>query len=84
MRGRDVDFKLRGKIDPVVVAVIAQIAEINHTNMKAIAELAQMQDKTIDLVQQFSNVAENMKQRTDQMLRATQQQQDAADGDENS
>lgn len=81
MRGRDVRDKLMSRnIDPVAREVIAQIAEINHTNTKAIAELATMQDKLVDLIQQFSDVAENMKTRTDQMVRATDQMKEASEG----
>lgn len=81
MRGRDVDFMLRGKVDPEVLKVLVSIAEINHTNMLAIAELATMQDQIINLVQQFANVAGNMKERTDQMARAMGQMKDASEGD---
>jgi hypothetical protein len=71
MRGRDVRHKLGGVIDPIVQDVIAEIAEINHTNCKAIAELATMQEQLITLVQQFADIAQNMKDRTDQLVRAT-------------
>lgn len=71
MRGRDVRHKLTLRnVDPEVVSVMANIAEINHTNSLAIAELATMLDKIVNIVQQFSDVAENMKNRTDQMARA--------------
>ncbi len=70
MRGRDVRQRLKDKLDNDVIHVIATVAEINHTNSLAIAELAQMQAKFVDIVQQFTDVAENMKQRTDQMARA--------------
>ncbi len=80
MRGRDVDFKLRGKVEREVLDVLVSLAEINHTNMKAIAELATMQDQIINLVQKFADVAGNMKDRTDQMARAMQQASEGADG----
>jgi hypothetical protein len=71
LRGRDVRAKLLTRnIDPEVRTILEQIAEINHINMLAIAELATMQDKIIDLVQGFSNIAGNMKDRTDAMARA--------------
>ena len=70
MRGRDVVSKLVGKIDPEVVGVIAKIAEINHINMKAIAELATNMDRVVDMIRGFSDIAGNMKERTDQMARA--------------
>ena len=70
MRGRDVREQLRGKIDPDTLAVLERIAEINHINMNAIAELATHMDQIVDLVQKFSDIAGNMKDRTDQMARA--------------
>lgn len=72
MRGRDVREKLAGELHPKVVEVIATLAEVNHTNSLAIAELATMQDKFLDMLQGFTDVAANMKDRTDQMMRATQ------------
>lgn len=83
MKGADVRYKLHGKLDPAVIEVIAQIAEINHTNMKAIAELATMQDQMLNVIQQFADVAHNMKERTDQMVRATQQLNEPMDGETN-
>jgi hypothetical protein len=81
MRGRDVRDKLMSRnIDPVAREIIAQLAEINHTNMKAIAELATMQTQMVDIIQGFSDVAQNMKDRSEQMLRATNQMKEAADG----
>jgi CMP-2-keto-3-deoxyoctulosonic acid synthetase len=71
MRGRDVTYKLGGVIDPIVVKCIADIAEINHTNCQAIAELATMQDQMLNIIQKFADVAENMKNRTDQLMRST-------------
>ncbi len=71
MRGRDVHARLNGKgLDPVLVGVIADIAEVNHVNVKAVTELAGMVDTCADLLQKFSDVASNMKDRTDQMARA--------------
>lgn len=84
MRGRDVRDKLHNRVDPLVVEVIASLAEINHTNMKGLAEMATMLDQIVNVVQQFSDVAENMKTRTDQMMRGNQQLVDASEGDENS
>lgn len=71
MRGRDVRQMLIGKnVEPTVQTILERIAEINHINMKAIAELASMQEQTVNLLQNFSDVAGNMKERTDQMARA--------------
>lgn len=70
MRGRDVREKLQGKLDPTSVVVIAKIAEINHTNCTAIAEILTQQEQIINLIQQFSDIAENMKLRTDKLVSA--------------
>lgn len=71
MRGRDVRASLdKRNLDPILVGIIADIAEINHTNMKAIAELATMFDQMLDHMQGVLEVASNMKDRTDQMARA--------------
>lgn len=73
MRGRDVRARLQHKdIDPELRSIIETIAEINHTNVLAVAELATMLDQVIDNLQGFSDIAENMKKRTDQLLRSTQ------------
>lgn len=71
MRGRDVRHLLqREGLSPALMSVLERIAEINHVNMKAIAELATMMDQTVNMIQSFGEVAENMKKRTDQMARA--------------
>lgn len=85
MRGRDVHSRLNGKgIDPILVATMADIAEINHVNVKAIAEIATMLDECVNLIQQFSDVAGNMKDRTDQMARAMGQTAEGDDSGETS
>jgi hypothetical protein len=61
---------LQGKLDPPVLAVLEQLAEINHGNVLHIASMAQMLDKMTDIIQGFTDVAANMKERTDQMARS--------------
>lgn len=71
LRGRDVRQRLMSEnLSPNVKEILERIAEINHVNMKAIAELSTMFDQLVNLVQSFGDVAENMKNRTDQMARA--------------
>jgi len=70
MRGRDVRAKLQDRVDPVVLAVLCQLAEINHGNVVHLASLASMVDQMTDIIQQFTDVAGNLKERTDQMARA--------------
>lgn len=81
MRARDVEFMLRGKVDPTLLDVLCKIAEINHVNMKAISEQATMLDQMVDMLQNFTDVAHNMKDRTDQMARAMGQSLDDDEGD---
>lgn len=83
MRGRDVQFLLQGKVDPITLDVLVKLAEINHTNTLAIAELANMQTQMIDIIQNFADIAGNMKDRSDQLLRATNQAKEASEGNEN-
>jgi hypothetical protein len=81
MRARDVRATLdKRNLDPILISTIANIAEINHTNCIAVAELATNLDKMLDLIQNFSNIAANMKERTDQMKRALGE---AAEGEDN-
>lgn len=62
MRGRDVRATLQNRnLDPILIDTIATLAEINHVNMKALAELATIQDQIIDAVQKFADISENMK-----------------------
>lgn len=69
MRGRDVMFLLRGKLDPEVVRVIAAIAENAHTNKLQLAELATMLDGMLNIVQQFADISANMKDKMQQIER---------------
>lgn len=68
MRGRDVREKLKTHLHPTAIEVIATVAEINHTNCKAIAELATMFEQMVNAMQGVLEVAENMKGRTDKLL----------------
>jgi len=70
MRGRDVRVKLADRVDPVVLEVLVQLAEINHGNVLHLASLASMVDQMTSIMQQFTDVAGNLKERTDQMARA--------------
>jgi len=82
MRGRDVRTKLEGKVDPEVLAVMCQLAEINHGNVLHLASLAQMVDTMTDIMQSFTDVAGNLKERTDQMARAMGDELEGAPTDE--
>lgn len=82
MRGRDVREKLGGKCDPEVLAVLCTIAEVNHGNVLHLASLAQMVDQMTDIMQKFTDVAHNMKERTDQMARAMNDEVEGAPTDD--
>lgn len=70
LRARDVERELRGvDLDPKVKSLLYRLAEINHVNMKGIAELATLFDTMIDTMTEFGAVAENMKAMTDKLQR---------------
>lgn len=70
MRARDVEFELRGvDIDPRVASILYRLAEINHINTKAVAELASMLDQMVETMIGITTIAENMKSATEQMKR---------------
>ena len=72
LRGRDVIATLSGRnLDPLLIDCLAKLAEINHTNMKAIAEIATMQNQMIDIVQKFADISQNMKDKMAQIERGT-------------
>jgi hypothetical protein len=73
IRGRDVRFLLQNRnLDLSLIDVIAKIAEVNHTNSLAIAELAVHLDKVIDIVKNFSDIAGNMKDTIAQFRRGAE------------
>jgi hypothetical protein len=80
MRGRDVHFALSGKVDPELLKILTTLAEINHTNTLALAELATMFDQMIDTMQSFGDVAENFKNKAEQFDRAMGQMKEASEG----
>jgi hypothetical protein len=62
LRARDVEFELRGRsVDPVVVSLLSRLAERGHFMMSQLNEMAQLQARMIDSIQQFSDIAGNMK-----------------------
>ena len=80
MRGRDIRARLDGRnIDPILIDTIARLAEINHVNMTAIAELSTMLDQTINVIQQFADISQNMKDKMQQLERGTRAE---VEGDE--
>jgi len=84
MRGRDVRVKLQDRVDPVLLEVLVQLAEINHGNVLHLASLASMLDQMTSIMQQFTDVAGNLKERTDQMARAMGEEVEGAPTDESS
>lgn len=68
LRARDVEFELRGAdVSPEVRSILYRLAEINHVNTKAVAELATMFDQMIDTMSGITTVAENMKIATERL-----------------
>lgn len=71
LRARDVRQRLAVRnVDPEVMDILEKLAELNHHNYKSLMELASMFDQMIDSMNGVLQVAENMKNRTDQMARA--------------
>lgn len=81
LRARDVRERLHNKTDPAVLTVLCQLAEVNHGNVLHLASLAQMLDQAIDMLQSFTDVAANMKNRTDAMARAMGEEVEGAPTD---
>jgi hypothetical protein len=78
MRGRDVRALLGNKVDPDVRKVLEMLAEQTHTN---VINLATTQDQMLNIIQKFADIAGNMKERTDQMSRAMQDELEGASSD---
>ena len=53
MKGREVEEKLRDKVDPVVISVLREMCEDFRVQQEEIQSLAQLIDKTIDLTMQL-------------------------------
>jgi len=81
MRARDVRLKLAGRVDPELMQVLCTLAEINHGNVLHLASLASMVDQMTNIMQQFTDVAHNMKKRTDEMARAMGEEVEGAPTD---
>lgn len=70
LRARDVEFELRSvSVPPQVKSLLCRLAEINHANMNRIAELSTMLDQCINIIQSFSDIAGNMKEKMDSIQR---------------
>jgi predicted chitinase len=70
IRARDVYFTLKGAdVHPSVVQMLAQLAESNHINTKAIAEIAVHLGQMTNIISGFTTVAENLKNAAEQLTR---------------
>ena len=70
-RARDVEFELKGvDVHPSIKNCLCKMAEQSHVNMRGLAELASMFDQLTKLVDGMMTVAQNMKDRSEQMRRA--------------
>lgn len=64
LRARDVRFELQGRnVDPVVMSIMERLAERSHFVMSRLTEMAMLQDQMINIIQQFSDIAGNMKEK---------------------
>ena len=67
MRAREVRELLKGKVAPDVSRVIEAVAEDQHVVQQSIVALAEMFDKMQDVLQDMSNVQNNMKSAVDKV-----------------
>ena len=58
MKGREVVDKLKGHVDPRVIACIANIAEEQHAMGRGLKELAAQVDRVASLMQAHTSVLE--------------------------
>lgn len=66
MRAREVRQRLQGhNVDPVVQAILENLAEQQHTIDKGVVDLANMVDKMMGIIVSVVGVADNMKQTID-------------------
>jgi hypothetical protein len=80
IRARDVAFELKDKnVDPAVVKLLMQQAEISHVHDKAIADMASMFDMMLDTLTNMVNVQGNMKDEVDRFRRKYASEDPAAD-----
>lgn len=80
MRGRDVRFLLRGKAEPATIEVLAAVAERGHTTALQLAQLAQMCDVMLNIIQQFADISANMKDKMDAIHRSAQAEVEGDEG----
>lgn len=61
MKARDVHDKLKGRIDPVLLDVLAKIAEEQHALARAIPEMAKSFDSLSRVLVQHTQILDNNK-----------------------
>lgn len=71
LRARDVRFALQNvDIDPRVKTILCQQAEIIHILGSNLTETATQLNTVIDIVQQFADISQNMKDKMDRIQRS--------------
>lgn len=65
VKAREIRERLRGRVDPEVLFVLEQLAEHQNVLREQIMELAQSVDGCINILNQVTQIAVNMKQVTD-------------------
>ncbi len=67
MKAREVRERLKGRIDPEALHVIEALAEQQSVFRQQLLELAMQLDSMVNIIAQFTVVAENMKNTVDSM-----------------
>lgn len=61
MKAREITELLRRKIDPDLLRVLVALAERQAVQKQEIEEIAKLVDKSIDIITDFTRVAQNLK-----------------------
>lgn len=69
MKGREIEERLRGKIDPKVLAVLREMGEDFSVQQEQLNTLAQLIDKVTDLIMQLGVTIEHTQGAVSQMDR---------------
>jgi hypothetical protein len=70
LRGRDVAFELKeANVDPKVVTLLINMAEILHVHSKAVADMATMFEQMMGLLEQVTTAQGNISQEVERFRR---------------
>ncbi len=73
IKGREVREQLKDKVDPVVIHVVAELAEQQGVLREQLSMMALQHDQLIDIVTQMTEIAANMKIASDALQKKDDQ-----------